>query len=115
MASFSKSIWFGDSKLEETLMKWYEDVEGEGQVPKYASEKFSQLREKYRHSDKSELNDIDMIELRAFLGLLYYSSVFKSNNEDLQFLFATDDTDPDIFRYAMPPKRMLTILACFTL
>ncbi|KAK9737933.1 Transposase IS4 [Popillia japonica] len=82
------------------------------QVLKYINEKLSQMREKFTRPDKSELNDIDMIELRAFLGLLYYSSVFKSNNEELQSLFVTDDTGRDNFRCVMSLKRMLTILAC---
>lgn len=53
----------------------------------------------------------DTVELRAFLGLLYLSGVFKSNNEDLRSLFATDGTGRDIFRGTMSLNRFYFLLS----
>lgn len=75
------------------------------------NEKLANVRSKYS-KDRTELNDVDVIELRALIGLLYYSAVFKSNNEDLEALFSTDGTGRDIFRATLSLKRTLTLLAC---
>lgn len=53
---------------------------------------------------------VDKVELSAFFGLLYLAGVFKSNNEDLQSLFATDGTGRDIFRATMSLKRFYFLL-----
>lgn len=60
-------------------------------------------------------NHLDVIELKAFLGLLYLAGVFKSNNEDLRSLFATNGTGRDIFRATMSLNRFYFLLAslCF--
>lgn len=53
----------------------------------------------------------DIIEIKAFIGLLYLSGVFKSGMEDEdEGLFATDDTGRDIFRAIMSLKRFLFLL-----
>jgi len=48
----------------------------------------SKHREKYQIYS-SDLRNVDIIELRAFIGLLFYSAVFKSNHEDISSIFAT--------------------------
>lgn len=60
-------------------------------------------------------NHVDSIEMNAFLGLLYLAGVFKSNNEDLKSLFATDGTGRDIFRATMSLNRFYFLLSalCF--
>nr|XP_022910280.1 uncharacterized protein LOC111421369 [Onthophagus taurus] len=82
------------------------------EILKYTNIKLIEMRERYGRTNKPELQDLDMVELPAFFGLLYYSSIFKSNNEDLQSLFATDGTGRDIFRCIMSLQRVLVILAC---
>lgn len=77
----------------------------------HTNEKLANIRTKYS-KDRTELNDVDMVELRALIGLLYYSAFFKSNNEDLEALFSTDGTGRDIFRATLSLKRTLTLLAC---
>lgn len=75
------------------------------------NKKISTLRLKYKEQNKIELQDVDVIELKAFLGLLIYTSVFNSNHENLKTLFATDGTGREIFRCAMSIKR-ISILLC---
>ncbi|CAH2006382.1 unnamed protein product [Acanthoscelides obtectus] len=65
MAGSSKSARFGDSKLEETLRQWYDELE-----------------------------------------------IFKSNDEDVQEMFATGGTGRDIFRSIMSLKGVYVLLAC---
>jgi hypothetical protein len=52
---------------------------------------------------------LDLQEFEAFLGMLMYSAVFKSNHEDVD---GTDGSGRDIFRCIMSLKRVLVILAC---
>lgn len=76
------------------------------------NEKLSQIRLKLSASDRHDYTNVSPVEFKAFLGILIYSSVFKSNNEDLEALFATDGTGRDIFRSTISLKRVLVILAC---
>lgn len=50
---------------------------------------------------------IDIIELQAFLGLLYVTGVFKSPHEDASSLWDTDCTGRDMFRCIKSLKRFL--------
>lgn len=77
----------------------------------WTNNKLANMREKYKRRDKPELADIDEVELRAFLGLLLYTSIFKSNDEDLRSLFSTNGKGRDVFRAVMSLKRFLSILA----
>lgn len=80
-------------------------------IIKKTNEKLATLRPKYKNCKKIELCDVDETEIRAFLGLLLYSSIFKSNNEDVRSLFATNGKGRPIFRAVMSQKRFLTIMA----
>lgn len=71
----------------------------------------SKHREKYKIYS-SDLRDVDIIELRAFIGLLFYSAVFKSNHEDISSIFATDGSGRDIFRCVTSKNRFSILLAC---
>lgn len=44
---------------------------------------------------------LEMVEFKAFIGLLFLSGVFKPNHEDVHSLFTTDGTGRDIFRGTM--------------
>ena len=74
------------------------------------NQKLISIQTNYANSDKQELKDTDIVELRAFIGLLLYSAAFKSNHEDLTSIFATDGTGRDIFRSTMSLKRFQLLL-----
>lgn len=76
----------------------------------YTNMKLAQFREKYKDNSHQTLRDIDIIELKAFLDLLVYTEVFKSGNESLNSLFATDGTGRDVFRCTMSKRRFETLL-----
>lgn len=72
----------------------------------------TKLKAKFDKSQRTEAKCLDIIELRAFFGILIYSSVFKSNHEDTRLIFATDGTGRPIFRSTMSEERFLCILSC---
>ncbi|KAG5880022.1 hypothetical protein JTB14_032197 [Gonioctena quinquepunctata] len=52
----------------------------------------------------------DRVEMKALLGLLYLSGIFKSAHEDAENSWATDGTGRDIFRLTMSLRRFLFLL-----
>lgn len=76
----------------------------------HTNERLEILRQKYKRTNKPELRDIDEIEFDAFLGMLLFSAAFKSNDEDVNAIFATDGTGRDIFRAVMSKDRFQMIL-----
>lgn len=78
----------------------------------WTNQKLEQVRTKYSNPHRTELRDIQIIELKCFLGLLCYTAVFKSNHEDISSLFATDGTGREVFRLAISERRFSTILNC---
>ncbi|CAH2107383.1 unnamed protein product [Euphydryas editha] len=76
----------------------------------FTNQRLEMTREKYKRRNKPELKNIDALELDAFIGLLIFSAVFKSNDEDINALFATDGTGRDIFRAVMSKERFAMIL-----
>lgn len=95
------NIWnkLFDDEMRQTIMIW-------------TNFKIAELRAKYKQQDRSELKEMDMIELNAFLGLLYYSAVSKSNHESTSFICAKDGTGCEIFRCCMSETRFLVLLNC---
>lgn len=81
-------------------------------VVMYTNVKLQESRATYGITSRLELKDCDVPEMTAFLGLLVYSAVFKSNHENITSLFATDGTGREIFRAVMSAKRFATLLAC---
>ncbi|CAH1995715.1 unnamed protein product [Acanthoscelides obtectus] len=72
----------------------------------------AKLREKYKNKNSSDTRDLDVIELKAFIGLLMLTAIFKSNHEDIRSIFATDGSGLDIFRCVMNSNRFAIILVC---
>lgn len=95
------SIWckYMDKEMLQEILKW-------------TNEKMKEYRTKFAKENRSELKDLDMIELYAFIGLLFFTAVFKSNHENVDYLFATDGTGREIFRCVMSKNRFLFILHC---
>jgi hypothetical protein len=78
----------------------------------HTNENLEETRVKYKTADKIELRNTDFTEVRALIGMLFYSGIFKSNHEDLDSLYASDGTGRDIFRATISLKRILTLLMC---
>lgn len=74
--------------------------------------KIHDMSNKYRAPQPAFIKPLDIIELRAFLGLLYLSGIMKSNHENVIGLFAHDGTGRDVFRATMSVDRFLFILSC---
>lgn len=78
----------------------------------WTNEKIKKTREKYLKKESSDLRDTDITEIKALFGLLYYTSVFKSNHESTDLIFATDGSGREIFRCVTSQKRFLMLLTC---
>lgn len=74
------------------------------------NQKLSEVRTKYKNPNKIELRPTDREEMKAFLGSLFYTSVFKSNHENTKSIFATDGSGREFFRCVMSQFRFLTLL-----
>lgn len=83
-----------------------------GLIVRWTNVKLENMSETYKRADKPELKPIDDVEMKAFVGLLFYTAIFKSNNEDISSIFATDGTGRDIFRLVMSQKRFAILLSC---
>lgn len=79
-------------------------------ILEWTNKKLHDLRTRF-NKNITELNDIDIVELRALIGFLLFTAIFKSNRENVDALFATDGTGREIFRLIMSKKRFLTLLA----
>lgn len=81
-------------------------------IVKWTNVKIRGAREKYKKEDRTELRDCDTTEMRALLGLLIYTAVFKSNHENVSTIFSTDGTGREIFRMSMSAQRFHVLLVC---
>lgn len=82
------------------------------EIVNHTNVKISSYRSKFSDQQRTELRDMNVNELRALFGLLYFSAIFKSNHENLESMFATDGTGRDIFRATLSMKRVLILLYC---
>nr|CAH7739589.1 unnamed protein product [Callosobruchus chinensis] len=72
--------------------------EMENEIILRTNEKILLVQQTYKDPDRTEIRELTKEEFRAFIAILYYSAVFKSNDEDLEEMFSTDGTGRDIFR-----------------
>lgn len=79
------------------------------EIVKCTNEKITDLSHAYEKT-ASFVNYTDEVDMKAFFGLLYLTSIFKSNHEDVEGLFATDGGGRDIFRGTMSLKRFFFLL-----
>ncbi|XP_060808125.1 uncharacterized protein LOC132903564 [Amyelois transitella] len=99
---------------KDPLSIWHKLIDDEmlQQVLTRTNKKIASYRMKFARQNKPELKDIDITELKAFVGLLLYSPVLKSNHERTGYLFARDATGCEIFRCGMSENRFLILLLC---
>lgn len=76
----------------------------------HTNKKITEAKNKYKDPSHPALRLLDQVEMKTFLGLLIYTAVFKSGNENLDYLFATDGRD--VFRCTMPKRRSEFLLIC---
>lgn len=74
--------------------------------------KFKTSKNSRKKFSPTFIKKTDILEIRAFIGLLYMQGLFKSNHEDLRSLWATDGTGRDLFRCTMSLARFLFLLSC---
>ncbi|KAK9685558.1 Transposase IS4 [Popillia japonica] len=86
---------------EEPQNVWHTLFDDEiiGIILQWTNKRLARLRLKYKNKTTSDLRDLDVLELRSFIGLLLFTSIFKSNHEDIRSIFATDGSGRDIFRH----------------
>nr|CAI5861973.1 unnamed protein product [Callosobruchus analis] len=75
-------------------------------------EKMLLVQQMYTDPDTTEVRELTKKEFRAFIAILYYSAVFMSNDEDLDDIFSTNGTGPNIFRCILSLKRVQALLTC---
>lgn len=79
------------------------------EVLQWTNRKISSVKVNYK-KPQPYLCDLTIVELKAFIGLLIYTSIFKSSNESIDSFYATDGTGRDIFRCTMTRNRFLFLL-----
>jgi len=79
-------------------------------ITDYTNVKITELSISYGNTS-TFTGHTDIIEIKAFIGLLYLCGIFKSGMEDVEGLFATDGTGRDIFRATMSLKRFLFLIS----
>lgn len=79
------------------------------------NKKITMIAARYSSKSKSDVSRLDIHELYAFIGLLIYTAVFKSNDENILSIFATDGTGREIFKCVMSRNRFILLLntICF--
>ncbi|GBP22712.1 PiggyBac transposable element-derived protein 4 [Eumeta japonica] len=101
-----------DGKEPYDLWKQYIDDDMLLEIITRTNSKLLEYISRFTNKDRPELQNVDMDELLAFIGLLMYSAVFKSNHEHADFIFATDGTGREVFRCVMSKNRFLCLLHC---
>lgn len=85
----SWQLFFPDSMLQK--------------IVKYTNIKINQVRPNY--SRERDAKETDIVELKAFFGLLYLAGVNRSNHQNLLDLWRTDGTGVEMFRLVMGVNR----------
>ncbi|XP_047531408.1 piggyBac transposable element-derived protein 4-like [Vanessa atalanta] len=86
-----------DDRMMEIILHW-------------TNKKLEDIRNKNTNADKYMIRDTDVIELKGFISILIYTSVFKSNRESILSLYANDGSGRNIFRATIAMRRFLVLL-----
>lgn len=70
----------------------------------HTNEKIRKIRPNYKN--QTCVQDLDITELKAFIGLLIYTAIFKENHEHYTSWYSTDGTGREIYRCIMSKNRL---------
>ncbi|KAF2887630.1 hypothetical protein ILUMI_18543, partial [Ignelater luminosus] len=73
----------------------------------HTNEKIAISQNKFKKPFPTYTKDLNVIELKAYIGLLHLSGIIKSGHQDVELLFASDGTGRQIFRATMIVFRLL--------
>lgn len=74
----------------------------------HTNQKISKIIPKYKK--QTCVQDLDRTELKAFIGLLFYTAIFKENNEHYTSWYNTDGTGREIYRCILSKNRLEVLL-----
>ncbi|KAJ8888134.1 hypothetical protein PR048_007621 [Dryococelus australis] len=80
-------------------------------ILKWTNVKLGRQRATKDNANVTDIRDLDMTELKAFIGLVLYSAVFKSNQESTRTLSATNNKGRNIFWWVMSRHQFEILLA----
>ena len=64
-------------------------------------------------TNKSSYRDTDILEINALIGLFLFSSILKSNDEDIASMFSSDATVRPIYQATTTKKKVLYSYSLF--
>jgi hypothetical protein len=77
-------------------------------IVRHTNAKIQQLRPNYKK--QTCVQDLDLIELKGFIGLLFYTAIFKENREHYTSWYSTDGTGREIYRCIISKNRFEILL-----
>ncbi|KAJ8932287.1 hypothetical protein NQ314_014779, partial [Rhamnusium bicolor] len=80
-------------------------------IVKYTNQ-YIHLKVRHRFDRQRDENDLDLTELKAFLGLLYLAGTLHANRMMLEDLWGTDGHGVEIFQLVMNLKRFEFLMRC---
>ncbi|KAJ8867695.1 hypothetical protein PR048_031498 [Dryococelus australis] len=85
----------------------------ENEILQCTNKKIQSVQSRWSEDMRYLVREMDIVELKATLGLCYLSGEFKSGHETATSLFASDGTVTDVFRAIMCLKRCLLSVMTF--
>ena len=79
-------------------------------IVKYTNQYMDTIRDKF--SRERDINPMDVIEIRAFIGLLYLAGAYRGNRQSLEELWGKEGDGIEKFGLVMNIKRFKTLIRC---
>ncbi|KAF9417452.1 hypothetical protein HW555_005455 [Spodoptera exigua] len=77
-------------------------------IVRFTNIHINKIRDQF--SRERDCKEIDIVELKAFIGILYMAGIKNMNHLNLKEMWDEDGTAPDIFRAAMSRNRFLLLM-----
>lgn len=103
----------GEAKKAKTVLECWECLFTEDILEtmiKYTNQYIDTI--KGRFSRERDIKHTDLIELRAFIGLLYLAGAYRGNRQSLEELWGTEGDGIEKFRLVMSIKRFKLLIRC---